>query len=87
MIIDTAKLDYYVERPIARWWDDSWPIKKEDPGRPMIPITIGPHKLKAICDMGMGMNVIPLSIYDDVLQLGPLTNPDIHVVLPDQTTR
>ena len=58
-----------------------------DPGHPMIPITIGPHKMKAICDMGMGMNVIPLSVYNDLLQLGVLTDPDAHVVLPDQTTQ
>jgi hypothetical protein len=53
----------------------------------MIPITIGPHKLKAICDMGVGMNIIPLSVYDDVLQLEALTNPNVRVVLLDQTTQ
>ena len=58
IIIDIANLDYYVECPIGRWWDNSWTIKKGDPGRPLIPITIGPHKLKAICDMGADMNVI-----------------------------
>ena len=83
MIIDIAKPDYYVEHPTSRWWDDSWPIKKGDPGRPMILITIGPHKLKAICDMGAGMNFIPFSVYDDGLQLGDITDLDIRVVLPD----
>ena len=29
MIIKIAKPGYYMERPLARWWDDSWPIKKE----------------------------------------------------------
>jgi hypothetical protein len=52
----------------------------------MIPIIIGPHKLKAICDMGAGMNVIPLVVYDDVLQLGALKDLDERVVLLDQTT-
>ena len=85
-VIDIAKLGYYIEHPIGRWWDYSWPIKKGDPGRPMIPITIVPHKLKAICDMGAGMSVIPLLVYDDVLQVGALTDLDVHVVLPDQTT-
>jgi hypothetical protein len=57
-----------------------------DPGRPMIPIIIGQHKLKAVCDMGASMNVIPLSVYDDLLQLGALESED-SVVLPNLTTR
>ena len=77
MIIEIAKLGYYIERPLARWWDDTWPVKKGDPGRPIIPIIIGPHKLRAIYDLGAGMNVIPTSVYDDVLQLGALTDPNI----------
>ena len=87
MIIEIAKLGYYIERPLARWWDDTWPIKKGDPGCPIIPIIIGPHKLRAICDLGAGMNVIPTSVYDDVLQLGALTDPNIRVRLPNQSTR
>ena len=67
MIIEIAKPCYYIKRPIARWWDDTWPIKKGDPGRPIVLIIIGPHKLRAICDLGAGMNVIPTSVYDDVL--------------------
>jgi hypothetical protein len=87
MIIEIAKPGYYIEHPIARWWDDTWPIKKGDPGHPTIPITIGPHKFRAVCNLGTGMNVIPLSIYDDVLQLRALTDPNIHVWLLDQSTR
>jgi hypothetical protein len=37
--------------------------------------------------MGAGMNIIPLLVYDDVLQLRALTDLDVHVVLLDQTTR
>ena len=34
---------YYIE-PSSRGWEDySMPIKKGDPGRPIIPIAIGPH--------------------------------------------
>ena len=77
MIIEIAKPGYYKERPIARWWDDTCPIKKGYPGRPIILIIIGPHKLRAIYDLGAGMNVIPTSVYDDVLQLGALTDPNI----------
>jgi hypothetical protein len=86
-VIDIAQLGYSIERLIRRWRNNYWPIKKGDPGCPIIPIIIGPHKLKAICDMGAGMNVIPLGIYDDILQLGALEDPDERVVLPDQTTQ
>jgi hypothetical protein len=86
-IVEIAKPGYYMEHPIARWWDDSWPVKKGDPGCPIIPIIIGPHKLKAICDLGTGMNVMPILVYDEVLQLGALTDPNIHVRLADQSTR
>jgi hypothetical protein len=37
--------------------------------------------------MGVGMNVIPLAVYDDVLQLRALKDPNERVVLPDQMTR
>jgi hypothetical protein len=86
-VIDIAQPGYSIERRVGRWRDESWPVKKGDPSRPMIPIIIGPHKLKAICDMGAGMNVIPLVVYDDVLQLGALEDLDERVVLLDQTTR
>ena len=26
LVIDIAKPEYYIERPIGRWQDDSWPI-------------------------------------------------------------
>jgi hypothetical protein len=87
MIIKIAKLGYYIDSPIARWWDDSWPIKKGDPSHLIIPIIISPHKLRAICKLGTGMNIIPTSVYDDILQLGALTDPNISVRLPDQSTR
>ena len=44
----------YIEQSIRRWEDYSMPIKKGDPGRPIIPITIGPHVFQeAICDFGV----------------------------------
>jgi len=33
----------------------------------MISINIGLDKLKVIYEMGVGMNIIPLSVYDDIL--------------------
>ena len=34
---------YYTEPSIGAWKDESLPVKKGDPGRPIIPIAIGPH--------------------------------------------
>ena len=34
---------YYMEPSMGRWMDYTLPEKKSDPGRPIIPITIGPH--------------------------------------------
>ena len=34
---------YYTEPSTRRWIDYTLPDKKGDPGRPVIPITIGPH--------------------------------------------
>ena len=33
----------YIEQSIGRWEDYSMLVKKGDPGRPIIPIAIGPH--------------------------------------------
>ena len=34
---------YYTQPSEGRWIDYTLPDKKGDPGRPIIPITIGPH--------------------------------------------
>ena len=34
---------YYIQPSTGRWIDYTLPEKKSDPGRPIIPITIGPH--------------------------------------------
>jgi hypothetical protein len=34
---------FYIEPSMGRWIDYSLPNKKGDPGRPVIPIAIGPH--------------------------------------------
>ena len=34
---------YYIQPSTGRWIDYTLPEKKSDPGRPIIPIAIGPH--------------------------------------------
>ena len=44
---------YYIQPSMGRWIDYTLPKKKSDPGRPVIPIAIGPHIFKeAVCDFG-----------------------------------
>ena len=39
---------YYTEPSMRRWIDYTLPKKKSGPGRPFIPITIGPHIFKKL---------------------------------------
>ena len=39
---------YYMEPSMGRWIDYTLPKKKSDPGRPIIPIAIGPHIFKKL---------------------------------------
>jgi hypothetical protein len=56
---------YYRDRPSGGWKDDSMPEKKGDPGRPVIPIAIGPNTFEeAICDFGASVNIMPKIIYE-----------------------
>ena len=49
------------------WKDESLPIKKGDPGRPIIPIAIGPHIFQeVVCDVGASVNIMPKVIYDKI---------------------
>jgi hypothetical protein len=50
------------------WIDYSLPDKKGDPGRPVIPITIGPHIFQEVVyDFGASVNIMPKVIYDKIL--------------------
>jgi hypothetical protein len=58
---------YHRDYPSRGWRDDSMPEKKGDSGRPVIPISIGPHIFKeAICDYGVSVNVMPKVIYEKI---------------------
>ena len=67
-LVDIHKLaDYYMEPLMGRWIDYTLPNKKDDPGRPIIPIPIGPHIFwEAICDFGASVNIMPKVIYDKI---------------------
>jgi hypothetical protein len=56
-----------MEPSMGRWIDCTLAEKKSDPGRPVIPVTIGPHIFQeAICDFGASVNIMPKVIYDKI---------------------
>ena len=70
------------------WLDNSMPIKKGDPGRPVISIQIGQQQFnEVICDIGSSFNIIPKVIYDDVLQFGPLLHTTMRLRFANRSTR
>ena len=52
---------------MRRWIDYTLSKKKSDPGRPVIPIEIGPHIFQeAVYDFGASVNIMPKVIYDKI---------------------
>jgi hypothetical protein len=46
-LVDIFNARHYYKEPSSVGWEDySLPVKKGDPGRPVIPIAIGPHIFK-----------------------------------------
>jgi hypothetical protein len=62
-------------------------ITKEDPGRPTITCSVGPHVFhNAFCDLGASINVMSKVIYDKILG-GPLSTTDFRLQMADQASR
>jgi hypothetical protein len=59
---------YYTQPSEGRLIDYTLPDKKGDPGRPVIPISIGCHIFQeAVCDFRASVNIMPKIIYDKIL--------------------
>jgi hypothetical protein len=67
-LVDIHNATYYCIQPsTGRWIDYTLPKKMSDPGRPIIPIAIGPHIFQeAICDFGASVNIMP-KVYDKII--------------------
>ena len=67
-LVDIHNAAYYCIQPSTRRWIDyTLPEKKSDLGRPIIPITIGPHIFqKVICDFRASVNIMPKVINDKI---------------------
>ena len=67
--------------------DPPFVTKKEDPGRPTITCSIGPHVFhNAFCDLRASINVMSKVIYDKILG-GPLSTVNLRLQMADQTSR
>jgi hypothetical protein len=77
--------NYYTQLAEMKWIDYSLSDKKGDPGRPVIPISIGCHVFpEAVCDFGASVNIMPKVIYEKILG-NPLLYTNMHLQLADQS--
>jgi len=64
---------------------DLLPVKRDDPGRPIIPISIGMVDfLEALCDFGSSVNIMPRVLYEKFFT-HPLRETTMYLQLADQT--
>ena len=79
-LINIHNAAYYCIQPSTKRWTDYTLLeKKRDPGRPIIPIAIGPHIFQeAICDFEASVNIMPKVIYEKILG-DPLLYTNMHL--------
>jgi hypothetical protein len=66
-LIDIYNAGHYFAAPSRAWEDNSLLKKKDDPGRPVIPTTIGAHTFEeAVCVLGASVNIMPRVIYEKI---------------------
>ena len=85
-LVDIHNASYYSIQPsTGRWIDYSLPKKKGDSGRPVIPITIGPHIFQeAVCDFRASVKIMPKVIYDKI-NGDTLLDTNMRLLLADQS--
>jgi hypothetical protein len=75
--------NYYTQLAEVKWIVYSLLDKKGDPGRPIIPISIGCHVFsEAVCDFSESVNIMPKVIYENILG-NPLLYTNMHLQLAD----
>jgi hypothetical protein len=66
-LVDIYNARHYFTAPSRAWVDDTLPMKKGDPGRPVIPISFGAYTFEeAIYDLGASVNIMPTVIYEKI---------------------
>jgi hypothetical protein len=78
---------YWSDPPRGSWIDSTLPIKKGDPRRPVILISIRSVNFnEAICDFGASINIMPKVIYEKMFNC-PLLYTTMCLQLADQSLR
>ena len=63
---------------------DLLPVKRDNPGRPVIPISIGMVNFpEALCDFGSSVNIMPRVLYEKLFT-HPLSETTMCLQLADQ---
>jgi hypothetical protein len=85
-LIDIFNAGSYWSDPISKGWnDETLPIKKGDPRRPVILISIGSVNFnEAICDFDASVNIMPKVLYDKMFNY-PLLYTTMCLQLADQS--
>lgn len=72
-LVEVHNVGFCTEPSTRGWQDDSWPIKKGDLGRPVIPISIGLlNFLEVICDLKASVNIVLRVICEHIFPYAPL---------------
>jgi hypothetical protein len=66
-LVDIYNAEHYFTVPSRAWVDDTLPMKKGDPRRPIIPISVGAYTFEeVIYDLGASVNIMPKVIYEKI---------------------
>ena len=64
-LVDMFDTGNYWSNSVAEVTTDLLPVKRGDPGRPIIPISIGMVDFpEALCDFGSSINIMPRVLYE-----------------------
>ena len=78
-------LGNYCSNPLGGRCNDLLPVKRGDPGRPVIPISISMLDfLEALCDFGSSVSIMPMVLYEKFFT-HPLLDTTMYLQLADQT--
>jgi hypothetical protein len=84
-LVDIYNAGHFYTAPSRAWVDNTLPVKKGDPGRPIILISIGAYTFEeAVCDLGSSVNIMPKIIYKKI-HGEPLLYTTMCLQLADQT--
>jgi len=64
-LVDMFDAGNYSSNPVTKVTTDLLPVKRGDPGRPVIPISVGMVDFpEVLCDFGSSVNIMPRVLYE-----------------------